>query len=730
MSRLLEAMETIAGAPVEAPGLADAVALSAEKLFYFDGLQFGIYETSQLVLLKRIQHGLQLPPLRTSAGIEQDDMAGWSLRHRAPHVYSLNSPGDQDRPERPSLAGQTMLDRGEILMIPIHGSAHPLGLLALERGGPERFTDSDIDVAARMAGFLAPVMSRLRSHAEVEARATQMGVLTEISQRLISLQPLEDRFQHVAPVICQAFDFAEVRLYECQQESVVLRAVSPNARLEAQELGLGEGLAGLAALERKTFEQRELDHGEDEGDPDTPILVGNSLAVPMMVEDRILGVLLLTHLDGRPFAPAQVTFAELVASLLAIATLEARNFAQQQEYTWINTVLLEVAQHAAQPGDPETALRAVLQLTTLLAGAPWAALLLPDEASGLLRLGPASGLNRPAFEQLGRLRLEPSDFGLAPPYPDTETATEIELPTSVQQTVSETDAVIFALSDGQRLVGVLMVGGPSKGPSRRSLLTGIAHQISLRIENARLIEEAAAQRSLERELATARSIQESFLPEDLPGGSGWDVGAIWVAARQVGGDFYDFIPLPDGPQGPRWGVAIADVADKGVPAALFMALCRTLLRSIASTYLEPGAALTRLNQLIFAETRPDLFVSLFYAVWEPQSGRVTYANGGHNPPLLRDAKHQVVSIRSHNMLLGVDANAEYQTHEMQLPTGGMLLLYTDGVTEAFDPGGSQYGPGNLERLLQGAPENLERAGVDRHGRECGGRVLVRSGAVR
>ncbi len=109
--------------------------------------------------------------------------------------------------------------------------------------------------------------------------------------------------------------------------------------------------------------------------------------MPLLIEDRIFGVLELTFPDGRLFSPAQIAFAELLASMLAIASLEAKNFAQQQEYTWINTVLLEVAKHAAQPGDPETALRAVLQLTTLLAGRRWAALLLPEEAEGLASFG-------------------------------------------------------------------------------------------------------------------------------------------------------------------------------------------------------------------------------------------------------------------------------------------------------------------------------------------------------
>jgi sigma-B regulation protein RsbU (phosphoserine phosphatase) len=242
-------------------------------------------------------------------------------------------------------------------------------------------------------------------------------------------------------------------------------------------------------------------------------------------------------------------------------------------------------------------------------------------------------------------------------------------------------------------------------------LTGIAHQISLRIENTRLIEEVAARRSLERELETARSIQESFLPEVMPRVPGWDMGATWVAARQVGGDFFDFIPLPEKDGSPRWGVAIADVADKGVPAALFMALCSTLLRSVAPNHSDPGATLTRLNRLIFSETRPDLFVSVFYAVWEPDASKITFANGGHNPPLLRSPDGQVSAIRDHGIVLGVDESAAYESYSLSIPHEGVLLLYTDGVTEASDEAGNQFGLDNLAQLLQTSAPDRDAQGL-------------------
>jgi serine phosphatase RsbU (regulator of sigma subunit)/GAF domain-containing protein len=707
---LLEAMETIASAPVERQGLADAVALSAERLFAFDGLQFGVYEASHFLALKRLREGQELEFDRRAVGIEEQDIASWSLRHRVPHIF--HHPAEADDGDAPSLESEVLLDSGDILVIPIHGQQRPLGMLCLESLTSGQYGERDLNLGERIAAALAPVMSRLRIQSEIEARSTQMVLLSEISRRLISLQPLEERFHQVAPVISQAFDFAKVRLYECSGEVAYLRAASHEEDDDAGEIPFGDGLVGRAAQQKRTLELRENRGSEAAYEGHSEVAIErNALAVPLMVEDRILGVLDLSFPDPRLFSPAQIAFAELLASMLAIASLESKNYAQQQEYTWINTVLLEVAKHAAQPGDPETALRAVLQLTTLLAGARWAALLLSDEEDALLHLGPTSGLARPAVDHLAQMTLEAEDFSVTAPYSESQDPVLVDLPSPIQDIVGEGSALVFSLSDGQRLVGLLLIGSPPSTTMRSALLTGIAHQISLRIENTRLIEEVAARRSLERELETARSIQESFLPDTMPDVEGWDVGAIWVAARQVGGDFFDFIPLPSRDGAPRWGVAIADVADKGVPAALFMALCRTLLRSVAPTHSDPGATLTRLNHLIFSETRPDLFVSVFYGVWEPEAGKITYANGGHNPPLLREADGGVRRILAHDMVLGVDEHATYKSHTLTIPREGLLLLYTDGVTEASDEAGNQFGLDNLSGLLQTSGADRDAQGL-------------------
>ena len=149
---------------------------------------------------------------------------------------------------------------------------------------------------------------------------------------------------------------------------------------------------------------------------------------------------------------------------------------------------------------------------------------------------------------------------------------------------------------------------------RLNILSGMAQQAALAVVNDRLYKESAERERLEQEIAVARHIQSSLIPDSRPHIPGLDVAAYWRAARQVSGDFYDFLALPS----ESYGFVIADVADKGILAALFMALCRTIIRSVGFTRIEPGATLGRANDIIVHDTESDLFVTVFYAVWNPK----------------------------------------------------------------------------------------------------------------
>ena len=220
--------------------------------------------------------------------------------------------------------------------------------------------------------------------------------------------------------------------------------------------------------------------------------------------------------------------------------------------------------------------------------------------------------------------------------------------------------------------------------------------LELQAAQAQLIEKEA----LERELQVARKIQESMLPLRLPRLPGYDFGARMLPARAVGGDFFDFIPLGRR----RLGVVIGDVSDKGVPAALFMALTRSLLRAEAPRSTSPAKVLLAINKCLLEMNAAGMFVTLLYGVLETSSGRFTYARAGHEQPLLFDARGGDLPLPfCRGQLLAVLPSPELEEQVVEIPEGGVLLLYTDGATDAVNHAKERLGG---ERLLE-----IVRAGL-------------------
>jgi serine phosphatase RsbU (regulator of sigma subunit) len=209
------------------------------------------------------------------------------------------------------------------------------------------------------------------------------------------------------------------------------------------------------------------------------------------------------------------------------------------------------------------------------------------------------------------------------------------------------------------------------------------------------LETARAQ--IESELAIARAMQAAILPARFPSVPGCAGAARMVPAATMGGDFYDYLELPDG----RLGLVVADVSGKGVPAAFFMAVARTNLREIALHSSAPGECLNRTNQVVLEQNPMDLFVTILYAVFDPASGSMSYANAGHNPPCLRHADGTVeMLVGGPGLVLGALPGINYTDHRLQLHPGDCLILYTDGITEAFNEVNEPYGEERLKAEIR------------------------------
>lgn len=214
--------------------------------------------------------------------------------------------------------------------------------------------------------------------------------------------------------------------------------------------------------------------------------------------------------------------------------------------------------------------------------------------------------------------------------------------------------------------------------------------------------QVAAQRQVVQELTLAGKLQSSFLPEEPPHLPGWEIVARLRPARQTTGDYYDFIPLPDG----KLGIVIADVADKGIGAALFMASSRSLLRAYAAANVDaPERVLQQTNQRITQDTPGGLFITLFYGILDPQTAELTYCNAGHNPPILLAPNGDATQILKTGIPIGIFPDANWFTRKLTFTPGSFLILYTDGVTEIPGAEGELFGEARLLSTLQNVSQS-------------------------
>jgi serine phosphatase RsbU (regulator of sigma subunit) len=235
------------------------------------------------------------------------------------------------------------------------------------------------------------------------------------------------------------------------------------------------------------------------------------------------------------------------------------------------------------------------------------------------------------------------------------------------------------------------------------LLNAIAMQTAPAIEIARLHQFELAKAQLEHDLQMAYQVQSGLLPSQMPVVEGWRLAAFWRPARGVSGDFYDFIHFPDG----RLGLVIADVSDKGVPAALVMANTRSLLRAVAANatkrkHLSPGEILARANNLLCKDMPMNMFVTCQMVVLDPKNGQVCVANAGHNLPL-RSGANGVFELRPTGLPLGLFSDMVYDEVEITLSYGDSLLMYSDGLVEAHNPRGDMFGTERLRQFLAPRP---------------------------
>lgn len=426
-------------------------------------------------------------------------------------------------------------------------------------------------------------------------------------------------------------------------------------------------------------------------------------SVPIRNGDELLGILNVATTEWGSFSAARLQLLSAIGSMVGTAIVRA----QLHEQVKIRRVreqaaLINLSQELLVSEDLEPALQRLVRVAARLLQTDACAFVEADEEGGRALLRAAHGWTLPE-DSAWPIILDPKMPHL---WYLPETSSNLpeeaydELPPLLARQKFR-GHVCVSVELGGAPVGSLMAN--SRMPRRfledeAQLLGLLGTQLAQTLERERLHQEALEHRSLERELELAREIQFSFLPSGCPEVPGYRVAAYYAPARQVGGDFYDFMPLAEAPA--RLGIVIADVTDKGVPAALFMALSRTLLRATAMDGRPPAAVLERTNRLLLADSRAGLFVTCFYAVLDTARNELVYANGGHNYPLLyRVGTNQIEVLRAQGIVLGIIPQPNFEQRVATLHPGDVVLLYTDGVTEAMNAERQLFGEERLEAVL-------------------------------
>ncbi len=442
----------------------------------------------------------------------------------------------------------------------------------------------------------------------------------------------------------------------------------------------------------------------------------SSIAAPLRVGDRPLGVLTLAHRTAGRYGHEAQAMTATLASYASVSIENARLYDSAQEQAYASAALLQVAQAVVSLNDLDEILAAIVRVMPILVGVRRVALyrwdaerevfsasraygFSADEKSALTEREFKSGL----FPLLDLAR-DKNQISIGAIKPETSPAAWLRVKPKLGDEAETLNAArlliavpLFIKND---IFGAMVIEESENGKKFRlrriEIINGIAQQAALAIQNDLLQQEMVARERLETEAQLARQIQQTFIPQSLPKLSAWQFAARWRTARQVGGDFYDVIELPNH----KLGIFIADVSDKGMPAALFMALTRTLIRAAVNEMDSPVAVMRRVNDQLLPDTQQGMFVTAVYGVLDTENGNFTYVNAGHNPPFWAKANGAIEKLARTAVALGVMPQPNMKENIVSLGAGDTLLLYTDGLTEAFSPSEDLFGDARLMDALQ------------------------------
>jgi sigma-B regulation protein RsbU (phosphoserine phosphatase) len=636
-----------------------------------------------------------------------------------------------------------------MISAPLRAKDQVLGAIALANTKSRSYNLDSLAMIATFASYAAVAIENSRLFATAQEQARISTVLLQVAEATQSLTSVDDLITSVVRLtpLLSGVKGSAFFLWNAEEE-IFQQKATYNLETRQDSVTLPDIFdpSTVPAFTRLLATKQPVLIIDPEVDLKISTQLSGNLGLkalvlnPVQAQSVLLGAFLIA-LDAIPYTDKNLSKADDerlaiiqgITQQTAVALQNINLLEAKQEEAYVTAVLLHVAQTVVSTNEIQDVLESIVQVMPILVGIDSSIIYLWDHER--LMFIPASACCGPGhFTKsfldrcftIGEYPLLDSVWStdspnICPISKHTKSTYEwnsipiLDDPENQNDFVIDKDCLLmgFPLSVKGEKYGVFIASdsrfSKSKRTKRMEILSGIAQQVSLAIQNDRLEKEMIGRERLEREFQLARQIQRTFLPTQLPNIIGWDIDIRWRTARQVGGDFYDFIELGDG----YLGLVIADVSDKGLAAALYMTVTRTLIRASVREFHSPARVLEHVNDLLLNNSPNGLFVTAFYAILDISSGLITYANAGHNLPLLfHSSDHHISYLAQGGIALGALDKIELSDHQDLIQTGDCLLLFTDGATETFAPNGELYSDERLELALQNADISTAQSVLD------------------
>ncbi len=639
-----------------------------------------------------------------------------------------------DQPFGPLGAAMNFPNDYSSIAATLRTNRRPLGILTLAHASGGRYGSEAQAITATFANYAAVAIQNGRLYREAQEQALVSTMLLQVAEASQSTMTVEDLLSTMMRLVRLLMGVRKCAflLWEESLQTYQMKAWYgfdlPGAESTSRPLYSSE----LPAMRRLIQEKATLYLQNSDIELNLPEISldqqnGTLVMLPLLVRGEVMGAFLVAYQAAAQvgqeerFDPKALGILQGIAQQTAITVDNLRLLEARQEEAYVTAALLQVAQTVVSSTDLHDTLDTIVHLLPILVGIDACIMYLWDAGSRLFRPIQAYAGSRREEETMLSTAYAPGENTLL----DTvflegsmhlcqvtdDSAQFIHWAKLACQHYDENAdqsappignwLLGYPLSLPNMVMGVMVVQEMTTSPAfwerRMEIINGIAQQVSMSIQNDIYKQEMVENQRIEGEIQLARQIQETFLPTSLPRLQGWELDLRWEMAREVGGDFYDVFKL----DGNRLGLVIADVSDKGLPAALYMTVTRTLIHAFAAGGNDPARVLKEVNDLLVNDSPESMFITAIYSILSLETGELVYANAGHNLPLLYGmTDERVHPLPKGGMALGILKEMQLENHLVQIEMGDTLILYTDGAVDLMSPKNESFGEPRLRHVIE------------------------------